>query len=72
MLRNIPITELIRVLLLLQRRSAFCTIELSEDGLKMKITPVEELDPRKEKLNIEIPIDPNLKLKSDDLDKFIV
>lgn len=72
MLKNIPISELIKVLALLQKESSLCTIELDEKKGVLLFIAVRDPQAIVNKTKIEIPKDPITRLNLDDLDKLVV
>jgi len=73
MLRNVPISELIKVLVSLQKESNLCNIEINEEGNGgIMFRAVRDTNATTSKAKIQTPKDPNPKLDLDDLDKLIV
>ena len=72
MLRNVRVSELIAVLLHIQKESALCHIEINEEKIEIVFRPVRDPNAITTKTNIKVPKDPNPKLDKDDLDKLAV
>jgi len=72
MLKNIPISELIKVLTSLQKEGTLCTIDINE--AKQVITFYVVKDPMAivNNTKIEIPKPDNQKLDIDDIERLIV
>jgi hypothetical protein len=72
MLRNVPVSELIRVLLLVQKESALCDIKIDDVRPGITFIPIYDSSQTRGKLNIDIPNDKIVDLDSKNLDDLIV
>jgi hypothetical protein len=72
MLKNIPISELLKVLNLLSKEATLCTIRIDEDRKVITFYAVKDPNAIKNEALIQVPKEPNVGLDIDDLDKLIV
>ena len=72
MLRNVRVSELLEVLVNLNKEVALCHIEINEAKSEIIFRPVRDPNAITKKTWIEVPKDAKPKLDKDDLDKLVV
>ena len=72
MLKNVPVSELLKILLLLQKESPLCDIFVDSDGKGISFKPVHDPNAIRADVKMRVPEISKNKLNLEDLDKLII
>jgi hypothetical protein len=72
MLKNVKVSDLIEVLVSIQKQVPLCHIEIDEEKSEIIFRPVRDPNAIMNKTRIQIPKDHKPRLDKDDLDKLVV